>query len=218
MHYLQNLEINMSDYQRAITLAFSGASGAPYGLRLLQVLVELNFQVFVLISSAARVVLDTESNVKLSANEEKAAAQLSEMFNAKAGQIQVFGKENWFSPVASGSAAPKQMIVCPCSAGTVSAIAHGASDNLLERAADVVIKERGQLILVPRETPFSAIHLENMLSLSRLGVTIMPAAPGFYHGPKTIEDLVDFMVARVLDHLQIPHSLSKRWGYGKEAQ
>lgn len=208
----------MSDYQRAITLAFSGASGAPYGLRLLQVLVELNFQVFVLISSAARVVLDTESNVKLSANEEKAAAQLSEMFNAKAGQIQVFGKENWFSPVASGSAAPKQMIVCPCSAGTVSAIAHGASDNLLERAADVVIKERGQLILVPRETPFSAIHLENMLSLSRLGVTIMPAAPGFYHSPKTIEDLVDFMVARILDHLQIPHSLSKRWGYGKEAQ
>jgi 4-hydroxy-3-polyprenylbenzoate decarboxylase len=208
----------MSDYQRAITLAFSGASGAPYGLRLLQVLVELNFQVFVLISSASRVVLDTESKVKLSANEEKAAAQLSDMFNAKEGQIQVFGKENWFSPVASGSAAPKQMIVCPCSAGTVSAIAHGASDNLLERAADVVIKERGQLILVPRETPFSAIHLENMLSLSRLGVTIMPAAPGFYHAPQTIEDLVDFMVARILDHLQIPHTLSKRWGYGKESQ
>lgn len=208
----------MSNSQRAITLAFSGASGAPYGLRLLQVLVELNFKVFVLISSAARVVLDTESNVKLSANEEKAAAQLSEMFNAQTGQIQVFGKENWFSPVASGSAAPKQMIVCPCSAGTVSAIAHGASDNLLERAADVVIKERGQLILVPRETPFSAIHLENMLSLARLGVTIMPAAPGFYHSPQTIEDLVDFMVARILDHLGIEHSLSKRWGYGKETQ
>lgn len=208
----------MSNSQRAITLAFSGASGAPYGLRLLQVLVELNFKVFVLISSAARVVLDTESNVKLSANEEKAAAQLSEMFKAQTGQIQVFGKENWFSPVASGSAAPKQMIVCPCSAGTVSAIAHGASDNLLERAADVVIKERGQLILVPRETPFSAIHLENMLSLARLGVTIMPAAPGFYHSPQTIEDLVDFMVARILDHLGIEHSLSKRWGYGKETQ
>ncbi len=98
--------------------------------------------------------------------------------------------------------------------GTVSAIANGTSDNLLERAADVVIKERGQLILVPRETPFSAIHLENMLKLARLGVTIMPAAPGFYHEPKSIEDLVDFMVARILDHLGVEHELTHRWGYG----
>ncbi len=98
--------------------------------------------------------------------------------------------------------------------GTVSAIANGTSDNLLERAADVVIKERGQLILVPRETPFSAIHLENMLKLARLGVTIMPAAPGFYHEPKSIEDLVDFMVARILDHLGVEHELTRRWGYG----
>ncbi|CCQ12650.1 3-polyprenyl-4-hydroxybenzoate carboxy-lyase UbiX [Pseudoalteromonas luteoviolacea B = ATCC 29581] len=203
----------MNEFKQAITLGFSGASGAPYGLRLLQVLVELNFQVYVLISSAARVVLDTESNVKLSANEEKASEQLSAMFAAKPNQIKVYGKENWFSPVASGSAAPKQMVVCPCSAGTVSAIATGASDNLLERAADVVIKERGQLILVPRETPFSAIHLENMLKLSRLGVTIMPAAPGFYHNPKSIEDLVNFMVARILDHLGIEHQVSQRWGY-----
>ncbi len=162
-----------------ITLAFSGASGAPYGLRLLEVLVSLNYQVYVLISSAARVVLDTESNLKLSGNEQKATEQLQALFCAKDKQIQVFGKDNWFSPVASGSAAPKQMVVCPCSAGSVSAIALGASDNLLERAADVVIKERGQLILVPRETPFSPIHLENMLKLSRLGVTIMPAAPAF---------------------------------------
>ncbi|MFC3032918.1 flavin prenyltransferase UbiX [Pseudoalteromonas fenneropenaei] len=204
----------MSEFKAPITLALSGASGAPYGLRLLEVLVALNFQVYVLISSAARVVLDTESNVKLSGNEDKATEQLSTLVNAKLGQVQVFGKDNWFSPVASGSAAPKRMVVCPCSAGTVSAIAAGASDNLLERAADVVIKERGQLILVPRETPFSAIHLENMLKLSRLGVTIMPAAPGFYHAPKCIEDLIDFMVARILDHLGIEHQLSKRWGYG----
>lgn len=202
-------------YKETITLAFSGASGAPYGLRLLEVLLAQHFRVYVLISSAARVVLDTESNIKLSGNEDKATEQLSALFNAADGQLQVFGKDNWFSPVASGSAAPKKMIVCPCSAGSVSAIAVGASDNLLERAADVVIKERGQLILVPRETPFNEIHLENMLKLAKLGVTIMPAAPGFYHQPQTINDLVDFMVARILDHLNIEHNLTKRWGYGE---
>ena len=202
-------------YKETITLAFSGASGAPYGLRLLEVLLAQHFRVYVLISSAARVVLDTESNIKLSANEDKATEQLSSLFKSQPGQLQVFGKDNWFSPVASGSAAPKKMVVCPCSAGSVSAIAMGASDNLLERAADVVIKERGQLILVPRETPFSEIHLENMLKLAKLGVTIMPAAPGFYHQPQTISDLVDFMVARILDHLNIEHTLTKRWGYGE---
>ncbi|RJE76176.1 aromatic acid decarboxylase [Pseudoalteromonas citrea] len=206
----------MKSFKPAITLAFSGASGAPYGLRLLEVLVAMNYQVYVLISSAARVVLDIESNVKLSGNEQKASEQLSTLFNAQPEQIKVFGKDNWFSPVASGSAAPKKMVVCPCSAGSVSAIALGASDNLLERAADVVIKERGQLILVPRETPFSPIHLENMLKLSQLGVTIMPAAPGFYHKPESIDDLVDFMVARILDHLNIEHTLTERWGYGEQ--
>lgn len=108
------------------------------------------------------------------------------------------------------------MVICPCSTGTLAAVATGMSNNLLERAADVVIKERGQLILVPRETPFSAIHLEHMLSLSRLGVTIMPAAPGFYHNPKSVEDLVDFMVARILDHLGVDHALTSRWGYDKQ--
>ncbi|MBE0363145.1 3-octaprenyl-4-hydroxybenzoate carboxy-lyase UbiX [Pseudoalteromonas ulvae UL12] len=206
----------MNEFKSSVTLAFSGASGAPYGLKLLKVLINQGHQVFVLISSAARVVLDVESNIKLSGNEEKATAQLSERFNAQEGQLKVFGKDNWFSPVASGSAAPKKMVVCPCSAGTVSAIATGASDNLLERAADVVIKERGQLILVPRETPFSEIHLENMLKLAKMGVTIMPAAPGFYHKPQTIEDLVDFMVARILDHLGIEHQLMQRWGYGEK--
>jgi 4-hydroxy-3-polyprenylbenzoate decarboxylase len=125
----------------------------------------------------------------------------------------VVARDNWFSPVASGSSAPKQMIVCPCSTGTLSAIAIGASDNLIERAADVVIKEKGQLILVPRETPLNAIHLENMLKLSRLGVTIMPASPGFYQAAKSVDDLVVFMVARLLDHLAVEHSLLPRWGY-----
>ena len=103
------------------------------------------------------------------------------------------------------------MIICPCSCGTLASIAQGVSNNLIERSADVILKERGQLIIMPRETPFSTIHLRNMLTLSELGVTVMPLAPGFYHQPKTIEDLQDFMVARVLDHLKIPHKIGKRW-------
>ncbi|WOT05640.1 flavin prenyltransferase UbiX [Shewanella youngdeokensis] len=200
---------------KSISLAWTGASGAPYGLRLLEILLKSQYQVFLMISSAARVVLATEQGLKLSGNTEKATAQLLAQFGEVSGELIVLGKEEWFSPPASGSAAPKQMVICPCSTGTLAAVATGMSNNLLERAADVTIKERGQLILVPRETPLSAIHLEHMLSLSRLGVTIMPAAPGFYHNPHSVEDLVDFMVARILDHLGIEHALTNRWGYDK---
>lgn len=202
-------------FAKQITLAFTGASGAPYGLALLKQLVAENVQVFLLISSAAKVVLATEENLQLPSGKDAQQAFFTEFANAKPNQIHVFGKEEWFSPVASGSAAPKQMVVCPCSTGTLSAIAMGASDNLIERAADVVIKERGQLILVVRETPFSTIHLQNMLSLSQMGVTIMPAAPGFYHQPTSITDLVDFMVARILDHLHVDQQVVPRWGYQK---
>lgn len=201
---------------RRITLALTGASGAPYALRLLECLVQADYQVFVLASSAARVVLKTEQGIDWPASPQALSQQLCADYGAREGQIVACGKEEWFSPVASGSAAPKQMVICPCSMGAVSAIAHGASDNLIERAADVVIKERGQLILVPRESPFSPIHLENMLSLSRIGVTIMPAAPGFYHQPQSVGDLVDFMVGRILDHLGIEHQLMQRWGYQKQ--
>lgn len=202
-------------FDKQITLAFTGASGAPYGIRLLETLISTNHQVFLLISSAARVVFATEQDWKLPANPEAATQQITERFNAREGQIRVCGKDEWFSPVASGSAAPKQMVVCPCSTGTLSAIATGKSDNLIERAADVVIKERGQLILVPREMPLSSIHLEHMLKLSQMQVTIMPAAPGFYHQPKSIQDLVDFVVARILDHIGIDQTLMPRWGYQK---
>lgn len=202
-----------SPWNKRITLAITGASGTPYTLRLLELLVKAEFQVYVLISSAAKVVLATEENLKVPSKPEAVAAFFTERFAAKAGQIIACGKDEWFSPVASGSAAPKQMVVCPCSTGTLSAIATGASDNLIERAADVVIKERGQLILVPREMPFSTIHLENMLKLSQTGVTIMPAAPGFYHEPKSIADLVDFVVARILDHVGVDQSIMQRWGY-----
>ena len=198
---------------KSISIAWTGASGAPYGLKLVECLLAADYCVFLMISSAARVVLATEQNIKLSANPEKAQQQLTEYFNTENGELNVLGKEDWFSPPASGSGAPKQMVICPCSTGTLAAVATGMSNSLLERAADVVLKERGQLLLVPRETPFSTIHLEHMLSLSKLGATILPAAPGFYHDPKSISDLVNFIVARILDHLHVEHSLTKRWGY-----
>ncbi|MEH6532516.1 MAG: flavin prenyltransferase UbiX [Photobacterium frigidiphilum] len=198
---------------KRITLAWTGASGAPYGLRLLECLLAAEYQVYLLISSAARVVLATEHGLKLPAGPDAAKAILVEHLQCDTSQLSVCGKDDWFSPVASGSAAPKKMVICPCSAGTLASVTHGMSDNLIERAADVVMKERGQLLMVVRETPFSTLHLENMLKLSKMGVTIMPAAPGFYHQPESIDDLVDFMVARMLDHLGIEQGLVPRWGY-----
>jgi len=203
----------MSEFKEKITVAITGASGSAYALRLIECLVAANFQIYVLCSSAARIVFDTEVGLKVPASPDAATKFFSEKFQAKASQITFFGKEQWFSPVASGSAAPKKMIVCPCSTGTLAAISQGMSDNLIERAADVVIKERGQLIMVVRETPFSTIHLQNMLTLSQMGVTVMPAAPGFYHQPQSINDLIDFMVGRMLDHLGIEQSIMPRWGY-----
>ncbi|WP_223671293.1 flavin prenyltransferase UbiX [Kangiella shandongensis] len=203
----------MNSSVNAITLAITGASGAPYALRLLQQLTQHYDKVYLMLSSAARVVLATECGVQVNKSPSSIEKELSQQLNLEAGKIQAFSSDNWMSPVASGSSAPKQMIICPCSTGTLSAIANGASDNLIERAADVVMKERGQLLVVPRETPFNTIHLENMTRLSRMGVTIMPASPGFYNDPKSIDDLVDFMVARILDHLDIKHNLGHRWGY-----
>ena len=197
---------------KRITLAFTGASGAPYGLRLLQCLLQADCDVFVILSKAARVVIGMETELKLPAGTGKAEQALRDWVQTDRGTLVVCGLEQWTAPVASGSGAPAAMVVCPCSTGTLSAIACGASDNLIERAADVAIKEGRKLILVPREAPFSPLHLENMLKLSRLGVTIMPAAPGFYHQPQTVGDLVDFIVARLLDHLGVEQTLVKRWG------
>jgi 4-hydroxy-3-polyprenylbenzoate decarboxylase len=198
--------------RKTITLALTGASGAGYGVRLLECLLRADYQVYLLLSDAARVVIATELSEEWPAEADACARWLESRFQAPEGRVRLSSRFDWFSPVASGSAAPKQMVIAPCSMGTVSAIAHGASDNLIERAADVVIKERGQLILMPRETPYSTIHLENMLKLSQLGVVIMPASPGFYHQPTELTDLVDFMVARVLDHLGIELSIGQRWG------
>ncbi len=199
--------------KKEITIAFSGASGAPYGLRLLEQLILANWEVSVVISTAGLMVINDETDFKLSGNVQKVNETLSEKFKAKPGQLKVFGKDDWYSPLASGNSAPKTMVVCPCSVGCLAAISQGMSDNLLERAADVVIKESGKLILLVREMPLSAIHLEHMLKLSRLGVCIMPASPGFYFNPQSVDDMVDFVVARILDNIGIEHQLSKKWGY-----
>lgn len=190
----------------------TGASGAQYGLRLLECLIEARQQVYLMLSPPAQVVIATETDLKLESQPRAIEAQLSELYSAAAGQLRVFGKEQWLAPVASGSNAPRAMVVCPCSTGTLSAIACGASDNLIERAADVMLKERRQLVLVVRETPLSAVHLENMLKLARLGCTVLPASPGFYHRPQSVQDMVDFIVARILDHLGIDNDLITRWG------
>lgn len=200
------------DWPRTITLAFTGASGAHYGLRLLECLIRAEVRVYLLISQAAQVVIKMETGLDLPARAGEAESFLSERFQAEAGQLRVFGRQEWTAPVASGSHPAEAMVVCPCTAGTLGRLAAGLSSCLIERAADVSLKERRPLILVVRETPFSTIHLENMLRLAQAGATIMPANPGFYGNPSRIEDIVDFMVARVLDHLGVAHTLVKRWG------
>lgn len=195
-----------------ITIAFTGASGAAYGLRLLEVLLKADKTVYLLISSPARVVIATETDVQLPARNEDVRDFFCNSFAVAKDKLHVFNREQWMAPIASGSSAPDAMVVCPCSTGTLSAIACGASRTLLERSADVMLKEQRKLILVPREMPLSAIHLENMLKLAKLGVTIMPASPAFYNKPTSVSCLVDFVVARILDHLQIQHTLAPRWG------
>jgi 4-hydroxy-3-polyprenylbenzoate decarboxylase len=197
---------------QSITLALSGASGMPYAFRLLEQLVLAQKQIYLVQSQAAQMVIALETELSLPAQPKKLQAYLSERYGALSGQIKVFANNDWLAPIASGSGISDAMVVCPCTSGCLAAIANGMSDNLLERAADVSIKEQRKLILVVRETPFSTIHLHNMLQLAKMGVVILPANPGFYHKPQTIADLVDFIVARILDQLQIPHALNPRWG------
>ena len=195
-----------------VTLALSGASGMAYGLRLLECLLAADLNVYLLVSQAAHLVAKQELGVTLPARAGDLEKQLSAALRAGDGQLRVFGREDWNAPLASGSNPADAMVVCPCSMGTLAAIAHGLSDNLIERAADVMLKEQKKLILVPREAPFSTLHLENMLALSRMNAVILPANPGFYHRPQSVEDIVDFIVARILDQLGIQHALMARWG------
>jgi 4-hydroxy-3-polyprenylbenzoate decarboxylase len=196
-----------------VCLALTGASGMPYGVRLLECLLAAGCRVQFLYSQAAQVVARQEMGLELpSRPAETKAALLARLPAVDPEKLAVFGREEWFAPVASGSNPPDAMIVCPCSMGTLAAIAQGLADNLIERAADVVLKEGRKLVLVPRETPFSTIHLENMLRLARAGAVIVPPSPGFYNHPQTVADLVDFVVARVLDQIAVPHHLARRWG------
>ena len=198
---------------KTICLALTGASGMPYGLRLLDCLLAAGCKVQLLYSQAAQVVARQEMDVDLPSRPSEAKAALLARFpHADPDKLAVYGREEWFAPVASGSNPPDAMIICPCSMGTLAAIAQGLADNLIERAADVVLKEGRKLVLVPRETPFSAIHLENMLRLSRVGAVILPPSPGFYQHPQSVQDIVDFVVARVLDQIGVPHALMQRWG------
>lgn len=198
--------------QREFALALTGASGIQYGLRLLECLVRADITVHLLLSRPAQVVLGLETDLAVPGRPREIARFFTERYAATPEQIRCYGPEQWTAPVASGSAVSEAMVVCPCSTATLAALAAGASRSLIERAADVVLKEQRRLILVIRETPFSVIHLENMLRLARMGVVIMPANPAFYQRPQSIDDLIDFMVARVLDHLQVTHHLGPRWG------
>jgi len=198
--------------KRTVTLALTGASGMPYGLRLLECLLKSETRVWLLHSQVAQVVAKQEMDLALPSRPRELEAFLGERFAAPADRLRVFGREEWFAPVASGSNPPDAMVICPCTMGTLAAVAAGLADNLIERAADVALKERKTLVLVPRETPFSALHLENMLKLARAGAVILPANPGFYHRPTGIAEMIDFVVARVLDHLDIAHDLMPRWG------
>lgn len=198
-----------------ITLAMTGASGLQYGLRLLQCLLAANVTVNLLISSAAHAVAALELNEVWPKQTSQLKTFFQERYQADEQQLFVYDQLEWTAPIASGSNPGNAMVICPCSSGTLAAIAHGMSNNLLERAADVIIKEKKQLILVPRETPLSLLHIENMHKLCSLGAVLIPAAPGFYHQPKTIDDLIDFIVARVLDHLGVDMELIKRWPNSK---
>lgn len=197
---------------KTITLALTGASGMPYAMRLLEYLLQHGNKVYLLYSQVAQIVAKQEMDLTLPSRSRDLETYLYKRYQAPQGSLRVFGREEWFAPVASGSNPADAMVVCPCTMGSLAAIAMGLSDNLIERAADVMLKENRKLILVPRETPFSAIHLENMLKLARLGCVILPANPGFYHHPQTVQDLIDFVVARILDHLDIPNDLMPRWG------
>jgi 4-hydroxy-3-polyprenylbenzoate decarboxylase len=193
--------------ERPIVMAVTGASGAPYAVRLLETLVERKRQVSLIVSDHGLRLLDTELGIG-------SVTQLRDRVGAVGWDtfVRVYDDRDRGAAPASGSALSAGMVICPCSMGTASAIAVGSSRSLVERAADVTLKERRRLILVPRETPYSAIHLENMLTLTRAGAVVLPASPGFYHRPRSIDDLVNFVVARVLDHLDVEHSLVPRWG------
>ena len=199
---------------KIVALAFTGASGLPYGLRLLECLLAADVRVWLLYSQAAQLVARQELDLVLPVQPREAQRLFAQRFKAKDGQLSVYGAQDWNAPLASGSNPPDAYVICPCSMGTLAKVAAGLADDLIARGADVVLKEGRKLILVPRETPLSGIHLENMLRVSRAGGVILPPNPGFYRHPQSVQELVDFVVARILDQLGIEHALMQPWGGG----
>ncbi len=197
---------------KTITVALTGASGIQYAMRLIECLIAADVNVYVLMSKPAKIVMGMDTDESAPARTADLQRFLSDRYQARDGQLQAFGQEQWTAPVASGSGAPDAMVICPCTTGTLAAVAAGNCNNLLERAADVMLKEHRPLIVMPREMPFSTIHLENMLRLANAGAVIMPPNPAFYNRPKDIDELIDFVVARVMDQLGIEQTLQPRWG------
>jgi flavin prenyltransferase len=195
-----------------LVVAITGASGAPYAVRVLQHLVTSGKRVWLIVSGHGLRLLETEMGIA-------SVAALRERLGADAWDqwVTTYDDADRGAAPASGSTRTAGMLICPCSMGTVAAVAHGTSRSLVERAADVTLKERRRLIVVPRETPYSEIHLENMLRLTRAGAIVLPASPGFYHRPQSVEDLVNFVAARVLDLLDVEHTLIRRWGGERDA-
>lgn len=197
---------------KKVTLAVTGASGMPYAIALLKQLLAAKVAVNFVISKAGIITMHQELDIALALSPNLIRDKLLEALELKENKLfKVYGIEDWYAPIASGSSVDEVMIICPCSMATLAKIANGIGDDLIARSADVVLKERKNLILVPRETPFSAIHLENMLKLARLGVSIIPPTPAFYTHPETIADLVNFVVGRILDQAGVTNSLVKRW-------
>jgi len=196
-------------------VAITGASGAIYGIRLIERLLAQGERVHLLVSQAGREVLAHELGLELAEDVDQWPQAVAQRIGCSAASLRAWADRDWFSPVASGSAGIARMAIVPCSMGTLARIAHGASTNLIERAADVMLKEHRRLVLVPRETPLSSIHLRNMLALAEAGARIAPASPGFYHRPQRIEELVDFVVDRVLAQLGFADAETRRWGSEK---
>ncbi|MEX2176252.1 MAG: flavin prenyltransferase UbiX [Pirellulaceae bacterium] len=195
-----------------LVLAITGASGAVYARRLLEVLLRSGRDIHLTISPSGAAVIQQELGLTI----DLARPDLTELLPADLAEVTsrvvCHRHDDFLAPIASGSFLTGGMVVCPCSGSTLSGIAHAASTNLIQRAADVHLKERRKLILVPRETPLSVPQLENMLRVAQAGAVVLPAMPGWYHGVRSVDDLVDFVVARILDQLGVPHELMRRWG------
>lgn len=196
----------------AYIIGITGASGAIYGIRLISYLAEKGHKIYLSISKDGISIIADEIGIDWHGNEFEVNKKIKEYFKTPENAVQYFAEDNFYSPAASGSVKAEAMIIAPCSMKALSAVANGFSSNLIERAADVTLKERRMLVMVPRETPLNSIHLENMLKLSKMGVRIVPPNTAFYNNPKTIDDMVDFIIGRILDCLNIENNLYTRWG------